>query len=148
MKFEMLQQAKIIAMKNNDTVTKDALNNMIDTIQKASITPNGRIEITDQLVDNMLIKYRKIVQEMIDTCPLGRTDLLAKYKAEMDVVQQYAPSLLTDPDEIKNLILDLINGEYELVKSNKGVIMKIVAPNLKARADMKIVNQIVEGMLV
>lgn len=121
---------------------------MIDVIQKASITPNGRIEITEELVDAMLIKHRKVVQEMIDTCPLGRTDLLAKYKAEMNIINQYAPALLNNTDEIKNFILDLVNSEIEFTKSNKGKIMKIVAPSLKARADMKIVNQVVEEMLV
>lgn len=148
MTFEKLCQDKIIAIKNSDTVLRDSLNNMIDVIQKASITPNGRIEITEELVDAMLIKHRKVVQEMIDTCPLGRTDLLAKYKAEMNIINQYAPALLNNTDEIKNFILDLVNSEIEFTKSNKGKIMKIVAPSLKARADMKIVNQVVEEMLV
>lgn len=147
MNLNTLQQAKVAAMKNNDAVARDALTNMIDAIQKASITSKGRIEITDKLVDEALIKYQKTVQEMIDTCPSSRSDLLAKYNAEMDVVRHYAPQLMTDTNEIRTLILDAINGEIEFTKSNKGKIMKIISPILKGKADMKIVNQVVGKML-
>lgn len=147
MTIEMLQQAKIAAIKNKDIETRDILTNMIDSIQKAAITPKGRIEITEQLVNEVLIKYQKSVQEQIDTCPSSRTDLMAKYQAEMNVVRQYAPQLITDTNEIKNLILDAVNGELEFTKANKGKIMKIISPVFKGKADMKIVNQVVEEML-
>lgn len=148
MTLEKLQQAKIVAMKNNDMETRDILTNMIDAVQKAAITSKGRIEITEQLVNETLIKYQKSVQEQIDTCPSARSDLLTKYEAEMDVVRQYAPQLMTDTNEIRTLILDAVNGEIEFTKSNKGKIMKIISPIFKGKADMKIVNQIVGEMLV
>lgn len=148
MTLEMLQQAKITAMKNKDMKTRDILTNMIDSVQKAAITSKGRVEITEQLVNEVLIKYQKSVQEQIDTCPATRADLLTKYNAEMNVVRQYAPQLIADPNEIKNLILDTINGEIEFTKSNKGKIMKIISPIFKNKADMKIVGQVVGGMLV
>lgn len=147
MTLEMLQQAKIAAMKNNDIVARDALSNMIDSVKKAAITPKGRIEITEQLVNETLIKYQKTIQEMIDTCPAARADLSAKYEAEMSVVRQYAPQLITDPDEIKNLIFDIINNEIEFTKANKGKIMKTISSILKGKADMKIVNQAISEML-
>lgn len=148
MTLEILQQAKITAMKNKDMKTRDILTNMIDSVQKATITSKGRIEITEQLVNETLIKYQKSVQEQIDTCPAARSDLMAKYEAEMAVVRQYAPQLITDTHEIKNLILDAINGEIEFTKVNKGKIMKIISPIFKGKADMKIVNQVIEEMFV
>ena len=57
MKLEMLQKEKINAMKNKDELRKSVLTEMIDMVQKTSITPKGRIEITEQLVDETLIKY-------------------------------------------------------------------------------------------
>lgn len=148
MTLETLQRAKIVAMKNKDIETRDILTNMIDAVQKAGITPKGRIEITEQLVNEALLKYQKSVQEQIDTCPSSRTDLLAKYEAEMNVVRQYAPQLITDTNEIKNFILDIVNGEIEFTKSNKGKIMKTISPILKGKVDMKIVNQVIGEMLV
>ena len=143
-----LQHEKVLAMKNKDVIRKNALNAMIDACQKASITPKGRIEITEDLVNEVLIKYQKTIQEMIDTCPPDREDLLTAYKAEMEVVKEFAPQLMTDKTEIELTIKDIINGEIELVKANRGKIMKMISPVLKGKADMRIVNEVVGEMLV
>ena len=148
MTLEILQSAKTDAMKNKNAVRKDVLSAMIDACQKASITPKGRIEITEQLIDEVLIKYQKTIQEMIDTCPAERADLLDKYQAEMEVVKLYAPQLMTDKGEIECTINDILNGEIALTKANRGNIMKLITPYFKGKADMKIVSQVIAGMLV
>ena len=148
MTLENLQAARTAAMKTGDMATKNVLSNMIDACQKAAITSKGRVEITEQLVDEVLIKYQKTIQEMIDTCPADREDLLGKYHAEMEVVKMYAPQLITDPAEIKSaihIILDTLGIEES--KQNKGKIMKTITPHFKGKADMKIVSQVVAEML-
>ena len=148
MTLENLQAARTAAMKAGDMATKNVLSNMIDACQKATITSKGRVEITEQLVDEVLIKYQKTIQEMIDTCPAGRTDLLEKYQAEMEVVKLYAPQLMTDKGEIERTINDILNGEVPLTKANRGNIMKLITPYFKGKADMKIVSQVISEMLV
>lgn len=149
MTLEILQTAKIAAMKNNDIVAKNALTNMIDICQKTGITAKGRVEITEQMVDEALIKYQKTVQEMIDTCPVDRFDLLSKYTAEMNIVKMYAPDLITDPKEIKGAIRTILDTlDIEENVKNRGKIMKVITPHFKGKADMKIVSQVVAEMLV
>ena len=148
MNFEMLQKEKLIAMKERNEVRKNAITNMIDAIQKASITPKGRVEITDALVDEVLIKYQKSVQEQIDTCPAARIDLAAAYNAEMSVVKEFAPQLMTDRGEIEKSINNILNGEVPLTKANRGNIMKLITPHFKGKADMKIVSEVIGKMLV
>lgn len=148
MKLEMLQKEKVNAMKNKDEKRKAVLSEMIDMVQKASITAKGRVEITEQLVDETLIKYQKMTQEMIDTCPASRTDKLAEYEAAMVIVKEYAPQLITDETEIKGMILNVLNNEYALEKKNRGQIMKIVMPILKGKVDMAIANKVIGSMLV
>lgn len=149
MTLTTLQSAKTEAMKNKNNVRKDAITAMIDAVQKASITTKGRIEITEQLVDETLIKYQKTVQEMIDTCPTDRTELLDKYNAEMDVVKEFAPQLITDLQTIKDRMFVLVmNAGLVLDKKSKGAIMKLASAEFKGKADMKIVSQVVAGMLV
>ena len=148
MKLEILQSAKTEAMKNKDAIRKEAISAMIDAVQKASITPKGRIEITEQLTDEVLIKYQKTIQEMIDTCPANRTGLMDKYVAEMAVVKEFAPQLMTDKGEIEHTINDILNGEVPLTKANRGNVMKLITPYFKGKADMKIVSQVVAEMLV
>jgi uncharacterized protein YqeY len=147
MTLEKLQSEMVKAMKNKDKLRKSVLSGIVDAVKKASMTNSGRIEITEQLVDEVLLKYKKMVQEQIDTCPAERTETLEEYKAQMAVVAEFAPSLITDETEIRYLILDIINNEHEFSKSNRGILMKIIAPVLKGKADMGIVNKILGGML-
>lgn len=149
MKLEMLQSEMIAAMKNGDKLRKSVLSGLVDSVKKAAIDKNCRDNITETLVDEVLLKYKKMVQEMIDTCPAWRTDTLEEYKKQMEIVAEFAPTLITDETEIKYLILDIINinNNVELTKANRGYIMKIVAPVLKGKADMSIVSKVLGGML-
>lgn len=135
MPLSYLQKEKINAMKNKDVRRKNVLSEIIDTCQKTVITPKGRLELTEQIVNESLIKYQKMVQEMIDTCPSSRTDLLDEYKANMEIVKEYTPKLLTDEKEIWDFIQSL---NIELITANRGLIMK----ELKGKVDMKIANKI------
>lgn len=149
MTLEKLQSEMIQAMKNKDKFRKSVLSGLVDTVKKASMTNKGRVEITEQLVDETLLKYKKMVQEMIDTCPADRTETLAEYKAQMAIVAEFAPTLITDETEVRYLILDItsINNDVEFTKANRGYIMKIVAPVLKGKADIGVVSKVLGGML-
>lgn len=148
MTLENLQAARTAAMKAGDMATKNVLSNMIDACQKATITSKGRVEITEQLVDEVLIKYQKTIQEMIDTCPVDRTELMEKYTAEMAVVKEYAPQLITDLQTIKDRMFVLVmNAGLVPDKKSKGAIMKLASAEFKGKADMKIVSQAVAEML-
>lgn len=148
MTLNTLQIAKMKALKSGDTLSKNVLANMIDAIQKATITSKGRIEPTEELVDEALIKYQKSVQEQIDTCPTDRKATLAVYKAELEIVKLYAPQLLTDKEEIKTRVEELAGAAgIELVKTSRGALMKFLSANLKGKVDMKIVSAIVGELL-
>lgn len=146
MKIEVLQKDKITAMKNKDEMRKSVLTDMIDMVQKASITNKGRVEITEALVDETLIKYQKMTQEMIDTCPADRTDKLNQYNAAMVIVKEYAPQLITDEATISEMIKTIVGDQFEFTKANRGNIMKIVMPELKGKVDMAIANKTLGSM--
>ena len=146
MNLEILQKDKIKAMKEGASLKKEVLTDMIDSIQKASITPKGRVEITEELVNEALIKYQKMTQEMIDTCPESRVQTLAIYNARMDIVKEYAPQLVVDEAEITNMITSMCES-IEMTKKNRGQIMKTIMPQLKGKVDMSIANRVIGGML-
>lgn len=148
MTLEKLQSEMIQAMKNGNKFRKGVLADLIGNIKTAAINKNCRDNITEAFVDEVLLKCKKTAQEMIDTCPADRVATLAEYKNQLDIICEFAPSLVTDEAEIRNLILDVINGEIELTKANKGKVMKIIAPVFKGKADMKIVNNVIGEMLV
>lgn len=148
MTLEKLQSDMIAARKSADKARVSALTNMIDTVKKASLTPKGRVEITEQLVNESLIKYQKIVQEQYDTCPNDAEYMERKnqYCKELKIVKEYAPQLINDPVEIKKIVIDEITG-ITLCDKNRGVIMKMVMPKLKGKADMKIAQQVITDLI-
>ena len=148
MTLEILQAEMIAAMKNKDKERKQVISNMIDSVKKASMTPKGRIEITERLVDETLIKFQKMTQEQIDTCPGHRADKREEYEKALAIVKEFAPQLITDEAEIANMITSaLANTSIEPTKKNKGQIMKVIMPIMKGKADGKIVQKVINGML-
>lgn len=147
MTLEKLQFEMIQAMKNHDKTRKSVLSGIVDAVKKASMTNNGRIDITEKLVDEVLLKYKKMVQEQVDTCQPDRIETLKEYKAQMAIVLEFAPTLVTDETEIRKMILDTVNNSVEFFNVNRGKIMKIIAPVLKGKVDMSVVNKVLGGML-
>ena len=141
MTLEALQKEMIAAMKAKNKIRKDTISSIVSAVKKAAIDNKCKDNITEELVNTVILKEQKTMQEMIDTCPADRTDLLAEYREKMTIITEFAPKLLTDPDEIKTFIEET---GIELVKANRGQIMKA----LKGKADMKIANGVVGGMLV
>lgn len=147
MTLEALQKEMVTAMKSGDKFRKGVISTVIARIKNTAIDKGCRDNITEDMVDAELLKAKKITQEMIDTCPESRVDLLEDYKKQMKIICEFAPTLMTDEAEIRNLILNVVNNEVEFTKVNRGKIMKIIAPVLKGKADMSVVNKVVGGML-
>lgn len=148
MTLEKLQFEMVQAMKNKDKTRKSVLSGMIDAVKKASMTNKGRVAITEDLVDEVLLKYKKMVQEQIDTCPVDRIEALEAYNAQMVIVAEFAPTLITDESKIEDIItMHVYTADIPLLKSNRGAIMKLIAPTLKGKADMSVVNKVLGGML-
>ena len=142
MTLEILQQQMIAAMKERNKLRKDTISTLIDSVKKATITNKGRIDITEELVDKVILKEQKTMQEMIDTCPADRVETLEEYKQKMAVINEFVPQMMSE-DEIRQTINHLIATVDGIEYGNKGSIMKVVSPVLKGKADMKLVNQIV-----
>lgn len=147
MTIEMLQKEMIQAMKNGDKFRKTTISTIIARIKNTAIDKGCRDNITEDMVNAELLKAKKITQEMIDTCPESRQDLLEDYKKQMVIVCEFAPSLMTDENEIRNAIINIVNGEIEFTKANRGKIMKAISPVLKGKADMRVVSRVVGEML-
>ena len=140
MTLEILQAEMISAMKNKNKIRKDTISSMIDAVKKATITKEGRIEITEELVNKVILKEKKTMQEMIDTCPASRAETLQEYKEKLTIINEFAPQLITDAQEIENFIHSL---GIELTNANRGNNMK----ELKGKVDMAAANKILGGML-
>lgn len=146
MTLETLQKEMIAAMKNKDKVRKDVLSSLIGAIKKAAIDQKCKENITEKLVDEVILKEKKTVQEMIDTCPADREILLLEYKSKMEVINEFAPQLVTDENEIKNMIYHIISS-VDIHQSGQKAVMGTVMPRLKGKVDMKVANKVLVEIL-
>jgi len=146
MTLETLQSAMIAAMKDRNKARKDSISSLIGAIKKVAIDKNCRDNITEELVNEVILKEKKTVQEMVDTCPAERTDLLEEYRARLEVINEFAPKLISDESELKALIESILATLGDEA-NNKGAVMKAVMPQLKGKVDMKVANKVLNEML-
>ena len=63
MQFETLQKDMIAAMKAKDKVRKDGISSLISAIKKVAIDEGVRDDITEEIVDRVILKEIKSVKE-------------------------------------------------------------------------------------
>lgn len=145
MTIETLKSEMIKALKDGNKERRTVLSSMVAAVNDAAITPKGRIEITEELVNSVLLKQVKIVREQIDTCPASRPDILETYKSQLVIIEEFAPVQITDEAVIRKMITAACKiANTELSQNAR----KIVMPKLKdSGADMKIVNKVFTDML-
>lgn len=144
MLIEQIRADQIAAMKEKNAEKKLAISSLIDAAKKIVIDKGGdRVNIPDDIVTQVVLKELKTIKEQIDSCPADRTDLLEEFKRRYEYVNAYAPKLMS-----KEEILKLINDKFADVVAgkNKGLIMKNIMPELKGKADGKLINEIVEEL--
>lgn len=143
MQLEQLRKDMVTAMKARDKVRKEAISSVIAAVKKTAIDEGCREDISEELVDRVILKEMKTVKEQVDTCPDERADLKAEYQARYEIISEYAPKLLS-AEEVKVVLTEKFADVIET--KNKGQIMKAVMAELKGKADGKVINQVVSEL--
>ena len=142
-KIELVRAAMVEAMKAKDKDRKDSLSMLLSALKNAEI--DKRSPLTEDEA-NAVIK--KELKQTKDTAPADRTDIIEEARKRMEVYQEFAPADLTVDQitEIINGVLKELEMEAPTAK-DKGRIMKILMPLVKGKADGKVVNEVLAGMM-
>lgn len=140
MQLTTLQKDMIAAMKAKDKTRKDAISSLVAAVKKTAIDAGCRDDIPESMVDQSIMKELKSAKEQLDTCPADRTELIEEYKARLAVIEEYAPKQLS-AEEVEKILTEKFSDV--IATGNKGAIMKAVMPELKGKADGKLINEIV-----
>jgi uncharacterized protein YqeY len=144
LKEQLLEDMKN-AMKDKDIVAKN-------TIQMAraavlQIEKDNRITLDD---DGVIEVIAKEVKKRRDVLPeyekSGRQDLIDSLKAELDVLLKYLPQQLTE-EELEVIVRQAVEETGAASPRDMGKVMQAVMPNVKGRADGKMINAIVKKIL-
>lgn len=102
-------------------------------------------QIPEDLVNEVLLKEVKEAQESLDACSSTDERNKTYYTYRKDILKQYAPSVIEDEKEIKDIINSL---NIELVKANRGKLNKAVAALYKNKINMRKVNEYLSRALI
>lgn len=147
MTIEKIRTDMVEAMKENNKFKKEVLSSIISTATNMAINKGCKDNITEEIVNAAILKELKTANEMLDTCPSDRLEQLKEFTQRIEIIRSYAPRMMSK-EEIKNFIKEAAqNNNIELTTKNKGQLMKVVMPQLKGKADSKLVNNVVQEML-
>lgn len=133
------------ALKQRDSIRKDAINMTRAAIKQYEI--DNKVELDDKGIQEVIAKQVKMRKDALDDFEKdNRADLLEQYKAEIDILMKYMPEQLTE-DELQTIVLDVAHRIGVQDKKDMGKLMGAVMPEVKGRADGKIVRKVVESIL-
>lgn len=143
-KERLLEDLKT-AMKNKDTLRKDVL--QIVRAAVLQVEKDQQITLDETGVFDILAKeYKKRAEIVAELAGSDRTDILDKNKAEMALIESYLPAQLSEA-EIEELVRRAIATSGALSARDMGNVMKVLMPDVKGKADGKLVNTIVKRLL-
>ncbi len=143
---DVVRAAMVEAMKAKDKARKDSLSMLLSALKNAEI--DKREPLTEEEADAVVKKEIKQTKETYDLAPADREDIRAEAAARLAVFKEFAPEDLTEEqisEVIRNVLAEL--GIEAPKPSDKGKIMKVLMPKVKGKADGKLVNQVLAGML-
>ena len=107
---------------------KEAISSLVSAAKKAAIDEGTRENISEELVDRVILKELKSAKEQLDTCPAERGELKAEYQLRYDVIKEYAPSMMTK-EEVQTVLTekfaDIIATKNRNIQKRLKTICKI-----------------------
>ena len=145
-KIDEVRSAMVAAMKAKDKDTKETLSALLAALKNKAI--DKRADLTEEEEVQVILKEIKQTKETLEMTPADRTDIIEECEKRIAVLEQYAPKMM-DEAEIKEVIAGVLSGLGidAPTPKDKGRIMKELMPKVKGKADGKLVNDILTGMM-
>ena len=148
MTIEMLEQERNLARKAGNSERLLLLNDIIAKARAKETAGKKKIELTEQLVNDTLVEYRKMLKDGIGQMPEGHS-VRVMYEGQMAILSEFCPPVLEDEIQSENLITKtLYANQVEVGRKNKGKMMKVLMPVLRAQyADMDVAMPIIDFLI-
>ena len=135
----------IEALKEKEKLKLSTLRLIRAAIKNAEISKKDKL--TEDEIIGIVTNHLKKLEESLDIFTKGqRPELADKAKKEIKIVKEYLPEQLSE-EEIKKIVEEtFVKFEFKGLQ-DIGPAMKEVMPQLKGKADGKIVNKMVRDLL-
>jgi uncharacterized protein YqeY len=133
------------AMLAKNEVVRDTLRLLLSELKRLEVQEGQTL--TPQIEQDVLLKAAKQRQQSIDEFDkAGRTDLSAKEKAELAVIQGYLPKAMSEA-EAKAAIQSLATELNLTSKKDMGTLMKAAMAKHKGQLDGKLAQKVLGEIL-
>ena len=145
-KIDEVRAAMVAAMKAKDKVRKDSLSMLLSALKNAEI--DKRSPLTEEEENAVVKKALRQSKETYDLAPEDRQDIREEMAARIAVYKEFAPEDMS-AEQIAQVIQEVLAelGIEKPVGADKGKIMKVLMPRVKGKADGKLVNETLAGMM-
>jgi len=140
--LERLNQDMKQAMKNKEKDRLTVIRMVKASLQNEAINL-GKSELSEEEELTVLsreVKQRKDSLQEFENA--GRSDLVEKVAAELQVLNDYMPKQLTE-DELLEIIKETIAEVNATSKADMGKVMGAIMPKVKGKAEGSLVNKLV-----
>lgn len=133
------------AMKNHDEDGKRVYRMILSSIKFAEKTSGKELE--DSEVTRILQKELKIRKESLaEAEKAGREETAAEAKKDIELIEPFLPKQMTE-EELKTVILAIINEIGASSSADMGKVMKAVMPKVKGLAANDLISKTVKELL-
>ncbi len=142
---EKLKQDMIEAMKNKEKERLTVIRMVKAAMDQEHI--DRKREINDELLIDVVNKQIKMRKDSISEFEKGgRSDLIEATQKEVDILMNYLPEQLSI-EEVKDIISAIFDEVKPEGQKDMGKVMKEATSQLKGKADMKEVSNIIKEKL-
>lgn len=133
------------AMVKKDGLSRDVLRMTLSAFKQVEIDERRELSAEDAVT--ILQKEIKKRRDSIDEArKAGREDVAESEAAQLAIIEQFLPKQLSR-DEIEQLARSAVAQSGATSAKQMGQVMAILMPQVKGKADGKLVNEVVRGLL-
>jgi uncharacterized protein YqeY len=133
------------AMRERDEMRKMTIRVTLAALKNAQVAKNAALTEDEEIA--VLSRESKQLRDAIVEFERGRRDdLVAEATAQIEILQEYLPTALSE-EEVIELARAAIAEAGASTPKQMGQVMRILMPQVRGRADGKVVSQIVSALL-
>ena len=133
------------ALRNRDEIRKSVIRMALAAITNAEVEQRGELDDAGVIVA-LQKEARQREDAIAELRQADRPDMLAKEEAELAVLEEYLPTLLSR-EEIAQEARQVIAEVGATGMGHMGPVMRELMSKLKGRADGRLVNEVVRELL-
>ena len=133
------------ALRSGDDNRKSVIRLLLAALKNQQIENRAPLDYQQEL--SVLQREAKRRKESIEEYErLGRPDVAEKERRELEIIQSYLPAEMSE-EEIRQIVAQAILTTGAQSPKDLGKVMSVVMPQVRGRADGKVVSNLAKEML-